>query len=158
VVSEITLLFHLIGFGILLTVSLAGMILNSRYRKAPDLATKLVILRALRPIGLLSPIGMVVMLITGIGNMHSIGAGVLEYGWLTGKIFLFAIAVISGILFGITSRKRTQLIESMARNEGPAGAEALVKSYDAQIGLFYVVLPLLLLVILALSVYGRFGG
>lgn len=157
-VSQITLLFHLIGFGVLLTVSLAGIILNSRYKKAPDLQAKLVLLRALRPIGLLSPIGMAIMLITGIGNMHSIGAGVLEYGWLTGKIFLFAIAVISGILFGITSRKRTQLVEAIGRNEAPSGSDQLLKSYDAQIGLFYIVLPLLLLVILWLSVYGRFGG
>ena len=157
-ISEITLLLHLLGFGILFTVSLAGLILNSRYKNAADVHTRLIILRTLRPIGLLSPVGMAIMLVTGIGNMHSIGAGLLDYGWLTGKIFLFAIAVISGILFGITSRKRTQLLESIVKKEVGADAERLLKSYDAQIGLFYIVLPLLLVIILWLSVYGRFGG
>ena len=155
---ELLLLVHLLGFGTLLTVSLAGIILNVQYRKAPDLQSKLVILRALRPIGLLSPIGMALMLLTGIGNMHVMGIGILSLGWVTAKIFFFAIAAISGIQFGITSRKRVQMVQMMTKGDAPEAAETILRGYDKQLTLFYIVMPVLLLIIVGLSVYGKFEG
>jgi len=149
---------HLIGFGMLMTVNLAGFILNSQYKKAQDLQGKATLLRAMRPIGILSPIAVVIMLITGIGNMHELGLGVLDVGWLTAKIIFFAIAVISGVLFGIQSSKRGKLVQQMAGNQAPANAQDQLKGFDRQIGLSYAVMWVLIAVILALTVYGRIGG
>jgi len=149
---------HLVGFGMLMTVSIAGFILNSQYKKAPDIQGKATLVRAMRPIGILSPIAVLIMLITGIGNMHELGLGVLDLGWLTAKIIFFAIAVISGILFGIQSGKRGKLVQQMAGNQAPADAQQLLKGFDRQIALSYAVMWILIAVILALSVYGRLGG
>ncbi len=155
---QFTLLFHFIGFGLLVTLNVAGFILNMQYKKAPDFQTKAIIVRAIRPLGLLSPVAVLIMLITGIGNMHSLGLGVLDVGWLTAKIIFFAIAVISGILFGIVAKKRGTLVNQIAAGKGDANAEAQLKGYDKQIDLFHVVMPILLITILWLSIYGRLGG
>lgn len=155
---ELTLLFHFLGFGLLVTATVAGFMLDRQYRKAPDLSAKATILKASKPIGLIGPVGILVMLITGIGNMHALGLGLLTVGWLSAKIIFFAIASISGILFGIIARKRGVLVGQMAANKGPVGAEAALKSYDNQMALFYVVMPVLMIIIVYLSVYGRLGG
>lgn len=155
---EINLLIHFLGFGLLVTINVAGFILNRQYRKAPDLQTKATILRALRPIGLLSPLAILIMLVTGIGNMHFLGLGILDMGWLTAKIIFFAIAAISGILMGVISRKRGKLVGEMAAGKAPANADQLLRSYDRQIALSYVVMPVLLISIVWLGIYGRLGG
>lgn len=155
---ELTLLFHFLGFGLLMTINVAGIILNGQYKKAGDLSSKAIILRALRPIGLLSPIAMLVMLVTGIGNMHALGFGILTVGWLTAKIIFFAISVISGTLFGIKAKQRGALVQQMASGKAPANAQELLTAYDKQVSLFYVVMPVLMLIILSLSIYGRLGG
>lgn len=154
----VILLLHFLGFGLLVTVNVAGFILNRQYKKAPDLQSKAVLLRAMKPIGLLSPIAVLIMLITGIGNMHALGLGVLDLGWLTAKIIFFAIMVISGILLGIQSGKRGKLVQQMVQGQAPANANELLSGFDRQVSLSYVVLPLLILIILALSIYGKLGG
>ncbi len=155
---ELTLLFHFIGFGLLMSTLVAGFMLDRQYRKAKDLQSKAVILRSSKPIGMLSPFGILIMLITGIGNMHALGVGLLTFGWLSAKVILFAIASISGITFGIIARKRGALVGKMAAGTAPADAEATLKGYDNQAAIFYIVMPLLMLMILSLSVYGRLGG
>jgi hypothetical protein len=158
VAQELVLLFHLIGFGLLATTSVAGIILHLQYRKATDLAARAVLLRAMRPIGLLSPIAVLLMLVTGIGNMHAIGAGLLSLGWLTAKIIFFAIAGISGLLFSIKSKQRSALVQKMIAGNAPPYAEEMVAALDRQIMLFYLVMPLLIIIILYLSVIGRLGA
>ena len=155
---EINLMVHFLGFGLLITVNVAGFILNNQYKKAPDIQSKSVILKSLRPIGLLGPVAVIVMLVTGIGNMQALGYGLLDAGWLTAKIMFFAIAAISGILFGAKAAKRGKLVQQMVSGTAPANADALLASYDRQIGLFHFVMPVLLLIILYLSIYGRIGG
>jgi hypothetical protein len=153
-----SLFFHFIGFGLLVTLNVAGIILNSQYKKAPDLQTKAIILRALKPIGMLSPIAVLLMLVTGIGNMHSLGLDLMSMAWLAYKIVFFAIAAISGVIFGIISRKRGTLVGSMIKGNAPANANELLQSYDKQIKIGYIVFPILMVIILCLSIYGRLGG
>ncbi len=155
---ELNLLLHLVGFGLLATTTVAGIILHLQYRKAKDLPAKAVVLQAMRPIGLLSPVAVLILLATGIENMRQIGVGLLTLGWLTAKIIFFALAVISGILFGIKSRARGTLVQKMVAGNAPPFAPEMLQSLDRQITLSYVVMPLLLLVILYLTVIGRLGA
>ncbi len=155
---EISLFLHFIGFGLFVTVNVAGFILNRQYKKAPDIQTRAVIVRASRPVGLLSPVASLLMLLTGIANMRNLGYGILDVGWLTAKIIFFAIAVISGIIFGMQAAKRGKLIHAMAAGNSPQNASDLLAGYDRQITLSYLVMPILLLIILSLSIYGRLGG
>lgn len=168
---ETTLLLHFIGFGIIATLNIAGIILNRQYKKATDLQTKATILRSMKPIGMLSPVAIIIMLVTGIGNMQLIGVrfagrtidgnyepGFLDVGWLTGKVILFIIIAISGIIMGIKSRKRGALVASMVQGKAPANADDLLRQYDNYIGMSYIIFPIIVLVILFLSIYGRLNG
>jgi uncharacterized membrane protein SirB2 len=143
--------FHFIGFGLLITTLVAGLLLESQFRRAQDTQTKLTILRSLRRIGLLSPIAMLIMLITGIGNMQATGSGIFTHGWLTAKIMFFALVVISGVIFAIKSRKRGALVESAGTGKEDTGS--LVRNHNRQVSLFYIVLTLLMMIILFLSVW-----
>jgi hypothetical protein len=158
VTHELILLFHLVGFGLLATVSVAGIFLHLQYRKAEDIRVKATILRAMKPIGLLSPVAVLIMLVTGIGNMISISVGLLTLGWLTAKIIFFALAVVSGVLFGMKSKQRGALVEKMIAGNAPPYSPEMLQALDKQIVLFHVVTPLLLLVILYLTVIGRLGA
>jgi uncharacterized membrane protein SirB2 len=155
---QIFLFFHFMGMGLFVTVQTAGLILEMQYRKAPTLEAKAVLLRALKPVGLLSPLAVVITLVTGIGNMVELGLGVFSLGWLTAKIIFFAIAVISGLLFSVKARRRGALVRTMVKGEAPATADGLIRDFDRQVGLFYLVSVLLLIVIVGLAVYGRTGG
>jgi len=153
-----SLYFHFVGVGLLVTGIVAGSILNIQYKRAKDLQAKAIILRAIKPIGLISPFALLLMLVTGIGNMHSLGYTVLALpGWLAYKIILFVLAVVSGILFGILARKRGALIGQMAAGCAPPDADATLKGYDNQMFLSYLVLTILFLVILSLSIIARLG-
>ena len=154
-----TLFFHFIGIGLLVTTIVAGYLLNGQYRKAGDYQKKAIILRAMRPIGLLSPVASLLLLVTGIGNMHSLGFSALDLpGWLAYKIVFYAIALLSGILFSVKSRKRAKLVGQIEAGKAPADAENTLRSIDQQISLFYPVLSILFTIIVLLSITGRLGA
>ncbi len=173
---EVTLLLHFIGLGLLITSMLGGFFMHRQYRKAPDLRTKAIILKSARPFGLLSPIAMLLMLITGIGNMHALGIGIIrtligsrdfiltqsfegmEFWWLSAKLVFYAIAFIAGIVLGIFARKRGTLVHAMSLGEGGPDAKTRLALYDTLIAAGHVIMPVLMISILSLSVYGRLGG
>ena len=154
----IALLFHYIGFGIFFTLNLAGTVLEVRLAKADTFEKKIVLLGVMRTLGLMSPIASLIILVSGIANMHAIAIGLGNApSWLVAKIFFFVFAVISGVLFGIASRKRAAIIVAQSQGKAPADADAKLKALNTQIRLFQFVLPLLLLIIVGLAVYGVHG-
>ena len=148
-----TMLFHFIGFGMLFTAMLGGMILNNQSKKETDLSRKALLLRATKPIGLLSPVAVLLILITGIGNMHALGYSLFTVPWLPIKIALFLIASGLGIVFGAKSRKRAVLVAQMAEGKAAEGSEAQVAKMDSQLSFFFILQSVFLLVILILSVF-----
>lgn len=148
-----TLVFHLLGFGLLFTTLVAGLLIDIQYRKATELDTKATLLRAMRPIGLLSPFALILMLLTGIGNMHSIGFGLFDASWLTAKVIFFAIAAVNGIIASVRARKRGALVQRMIKGDAPTGSDLQLKAMDGQQRLFYLVNFILLIIILCLSVF-----
>lgn len=149
---SILIFFHLIGYAMLFTTAIAGWMLNRQYMRSADLQTKASILKAMRPIGLMSPIAILIMVISGIGNMHLRALGIFTEGWLTAKILLFTIAAVTGIVYGIRSRKRGSMVGQMAAGNAPEGTLARVKSLDGQFSIFYLVQTLILFGILILSI------
>jgi hypothetical protein len=158
VARELTLLLHFIGFGLLMTAAVAGFILDRHYHKATDLVSKAAILKASKPIGLLGPTGVVIQLLSGIGNMHALGFNLFETQWLLIKVIVFAVAATTGITFGIMAKKRGMLVGQMAAGKAPADAAATLQGYDGKLGIFHLVMPVFLIVIICLSIYGRLGG
>jgi uncharacterized membrane protein len=155
---QITIFFHFIGMGLLVSLIVAGIILERQYRKLPTLQEKGLMLRIMKQFGILSPVATLLLLVSGIGNMHALAFGVFTFGWLTAKIIFFAIAATNGIIFGVTSRKRGTLVGKMLKNEAPPDAESQLKNLNKQVTMFHIVLDILFFIILALAVYGRHGG
>jgi hypothetical protein len=146
------LFFHLIGFGILFSTVLAGWILHHQYMGASDYTAKRIILESLRPIGLLSPLAILVMLVTGIGNMHVRGLGIFTEPWLSTKIVFFLLAATTGVFSGIQSSKRRKLLAQVFDGKAPAGSVERVAALDRQTRLFFIIQFVLLLIILVLSI------
>lgn len=173
---EITLLLHFIGLGLLVTTMLGGFLMHRQYRKAPDLRAKALILKTARPFGLLSPIGMLLMLVTGIGNMHGIGIGIvqtiigsrnllftqsvegIDFWWLSAKLVFFAVAFVAGIVLGIFAKKRGTLVHAMSLGDAGPDAGERLGLYDTILTAGHIIMPVLMITILYLSVYGRLGG
>jgi hypothetical protein len=156
---SITFLLHLIGFGILCTTLLAGFMLDRKFRAQTDHGLKLFTSGIARTIGLLSPVAAILMLATGIGNIHNryLGSPLtwFDEGWLVAKIILFVVLVLNGMIYGPRlTRNRTKLVKGLAEQSAPANAGELIHSYNTQITLFYLVQTVLLLLILVLSVLG----
>lgn len=151
---HVSLLLHFIGIGMVFTTILAGWILEGQYRKAADWQARAFILKMLRPIGLLSPVSVLILLLSGIGNM-SLGFraySLFSDSWLTTKLVVFLILVLSGLLFGIRGTKRSRLVSSMADGSATSGAEMVIKSMDAMQRLFLIIQAVLIVIILTLSI------
>jgi hypothetical protein len=143
---------HLTGFGLLVTATLGGWILFRKYLQLDDYRSQAVMLNGSRSIGLLSPLAILVMLVTGIGQIHFYGYALFVQTWLPLKLSFFAIAAAGGIVFSIRARKRGKLVNELAEGTAPAGTADVVSRLDSQQRVFYFVQSTLLLLILLLSV------
>jgi hypothetical protein len=156
---SITFLLHLVGFGVLCTTLLAGFIVDRKFRSETDFSLKLFTSQIARTIGLLSPFAAILLLATGIGNIHNryLGSTLSWYseGWLVAKIIVFVVLVLNGMIYGPRlTRNRTKLVKALSEQLAPANAEELIRSYNTQITLFYLVQTVLLFLVLVLSVLG----
>ncbi len=156
---SIAFVLHLLGLGVLTTTLLAGFILDRKLRKEPDLRLKLHTAGLSRTIGLLSPFAAILLLATGIANIHNrfLGSASAWYaeGWLVAKIILYVVMVLNGSFYGpVLMRRRLKILRSQADQTAPADADVLIRSCNRQITLFYVVQALLFLLIVYLSVFG----
>jgi len=150
---------HLLSVGMLTTTLLGGFILDRKLRKEPDLRLKLYTAGISRTIGLLSPVAAILLLVTGIANIHNrfLGSTSAWYaeGWLVAKIIVYVVMVLNGMFYGPgLMRSRLKLIRSQAEQSAPTNADTLIRSYNRQLTLFYAVQTLLFLFIVYISVFG----
>lgn len=149
-----SMLIHFVGLGMIFTTIFAGWILTSQYKRAKEWSGKAPHVKSLRAIGLLSPIGVLVMLLSGIGNM-SLGPHtytLFSDGWLSTKLAFFVVLAGVGIFFGIKSGRRTKLVHHVVAGSAPEGAEDTIRALDRQQRWFYMLEAILLLTILMLSI------
>lgn len=149
---QLSVLIHIIGVGLLFTSLIGGWFLNLQYRKAHDWKSKALLLKALRPIGLLSPFAVLVMLGSGISNMMILDYGVFSASWLSTKLVVFVILVIAGVISSARGARRARLVRELAGDTSGAASEDAVRRIDRQQANFYLFQGLLLLIILILSI------
>jgi hypothetical protein len=156
---SIAFVLHLLSLGILTATLLGGFILDRRLRKEPDLHLKLFTAGIAKTIGILSPLVAILLLLTGIANIHNrfLGSTSDWYaeGWLVAKIILYVVMVFNGMFYGPgLMRSRLKLIRSQSEQTAPKDAETSIRSLNKQITLFYAVQTLLFIIIVYLSVFG----
>lgn len=152
-------LLHLFGFGLLVASLVGGFVLDRAIRKEPDIRLKMFAGRISRILGLFSPFAALILLATGIANIHNMfgdsSRGWYEEGWLVAKIILYGIMLLNGTFYGPRlSRGRMRLLELLSKEPASSATSDPLKPYNRQITFFYAVQTLLLLLILVISVTG----
>lgn len=157
--ASVAFVLHLLSLGILMTTLLGGFILDRKIRSELDVRMKLFTAGIARTFGLLSPLAAVLLLLTGIANIHNrfLGSTAVWYteGWLVAKVILYVVMVFNGMVYGPgLTRSRVKIFKSQIDQTAPPDAGALIRSINKQLTLFYLVQMLLLLFIVYLSVFG----
>jgi hypothetical protein len=157
---HLSMLMHLLGFGIVCSALVGSWLLNTTYRNAGDFRTKATILKTLHPLDLLSAVAIVMLLITGIGNMRLLSYGWFTTAWLSMKIALFLGAAVTGAVLGVRGAQRMRLVVQIAEGSASGGAEGTLRQMDGHYQLLTMIQSFLILAILALSVYkpGQYGS
>jgi uncharacterized membrane protein SirB2 len=149
---QILLVIHLLGFATLFSATVGGWILHAHYRNAGDYQSKALLLKSLRPFGILSPVAVLVMVASGIGNMVYFGLGPFSEGWLSAKLVVVFIIVVNGIIFGTRSVRRGKLVAELAEGGASEHTRTGINALDKQLSGFYAAQLMLLLIVLVLSV------
>ncbi|MGA9119026.1 MAG: DUF2269 family protein [Bacteroidota bacterium] len=156
---HISLVVHFVGIGMLFTALFGGWIVNGQYRSAPDWPTKMLHLKTLRRVGLMSPLGVLVMLLSGIGNM-TLGPHqytVFSDGWLSAKLALFLVAILVGALSSFQSVRRSRMVGKLSAGETEKVNEGTLHSIEKQLRLSSLLQFVLILGIIILSVTRPLG-
>lgn len=120
----LSLLFHLIGVGMIFTLLFAGPIIESNFRWENDVRMKQHAAKLLRSIGLLSPFGALLLVISGIGNMVALQIKFTDLfgkaSWLGLKLIAFLILLIMGAAISPkAARRRAAILEQMNQPDSP---------------------------------------
>jgi uncharacterized membrane protein SirB2 len=161
----VSLLFHLIGVGMIFTLLFAGPIIEGNFRWENDLRMKQHSARLLRSVGLLSPFGALVLILSGIGNMIALGItfGDLFWraGWLGIKLLIFIVLLVMGMAWSPkTARQRAILLEQMGQSNPPVEDPARSEDVNDKMSLlnskqtiFFLLNWILVVLILLLTLF-----
>jgi len=151
-------LLHILAFGFSSAALISFFILNKKMNTEPEWDRKLYIGGIMRVFASFGPYVVVVLLLTGIGNMmnrYGLGGVWPRETWLEVKIALFIILSINALYIAPRiNAKRAMLIKSAVENKRPENFEQLLSKQNTVIALFLYVQALLLVAIVVLSAFG----
>lgn len=154
----LSVVFHLIGAGMIFTVLLAGPIIEANFRWENDIRMKQHAAKLLRSIGLLSPFGALILILSGITNMvllhitfTSLFGGTAS--WLGLKIFLFIILLIMGMTISPRiSRQRAAVLDQMNQINPPESGTDRLASLNGQQTISFLFQWIIVILILLLTI------
>jgi uncharacterized membrane protein SirB2 len=155
---NISLLFHIVGVGMIFTLLFAGPIVESNFRWESDLKMKQHSAKLLRSIGLLSPFAALILAISGIGNMVALNITFADLfgraGWLGLKLLVFiALLAMGMVLSPKTARQRLALLEHLGQPNPPEDIDDRMSSLNIKQTTFFAINWVLVLLILLLTLF-----
>jgi uncharacterized membrane protein SirB2 len=155
---NVSLLFHLVGVGMIFTLLFAGPILESNFRWENDVRMKQHSAKLLRNIGLLSPFGALVLVISGIGNMVALNISFADLfgsaAWLGMKLLIFIVLLAMGMaLSPKTARERQLLLEHLSQPNPPEDIDEKMTALNNRQTIFFTINWVLVLAILLLTIF-----
>jgi len=152
-------ILHLIAFGLVSATLIPGIVLNRKLVAEKDFGRKMQIGGVMRIFGAFAVYNVILLLITGIGNIYNrySGTSIAWYSesWLVIKIILFAVLALNGLFVAPRLMMgRMMIIKSMADKTAAADAEQKLSGCNRKVSLFFLVQAVLLLAVLYLSVFG----
>jgi len=156
--NSISLVFHLVGIGMIFTLLFAGPVIEFNFRWENDVRMKQHSAKLLRNIGLLSPFGALVLVISGIGNMVSLQIKFADLfgkaSWLGIKLLLFIILLAMGMaLSPKMARQRAALLEQLSQSNPPDDVGDKLYSLNKRQTIFFAANWILVLSILILTLF-----
>lgn len=151
---QCSLVLHLIGVGILFTTVIAGLLLHQQYKRAGDWASRLIYLKSLRTIGLLSPAGVALMILSGIANM-TLGHYSRPFffdAWLGVKLLIFLVMVLVGVMTAILGARRKRLATRLAEEQSAGATDPQLRSIDSRMLAAFFIQAIGIITIIALSI------
>jgi len=138
------------------TLLFAGPVLESNFRWENDLRMKLHSAKLLRNIGLLSPFGALVLVISGIANMIALEITFANLfgsqAWLGIKLLIFIVLLAMGmVLSPKNARQRLALLEHLSQPNPPEDIDDRMDSINKRQTIFFVINWVLVLIILMLT-------
>jgi uncharacterized membrane protein SirB2 len=140
----LSLFIHLIGIGMIFTLLFAGPVIHANFKWENDLNLKRHSARLLRAVGLISPYGALVLILSGIGNMVAVQISFSDlFGkayWLGVKLLLFAILLGLGmILSPKMARQRASLLEELGQANRSDDVDEKLSALNKKQTRFFVV-------------------
>ena len=154
----VSLFFHLIGVGMIFTLLFAGPIIETNFRWENDINMKRHSAKLLRNIGLLSPFGALVLMLSGIGNMIFREITFVNLfgstAWLGMKLMIFIVLLIMGMaLSPKTARQRAILLEQMSQPDPPDDINEELSALNKKQTIFFLINWILVITILLLTLF-----
>jgi|WetSurMetagenome_2_1015567.scaffolds.fasta_scaffold96859_1 hypothetical protein len=146
-----TFLFHILGIGLIFASLLGGLVIHFRFRGTRDWKSRAVILPVARIIGLFSPAGTALLLLSGIGNIVALSLSPMPF-WMHLKLGIFVVLVVLGVWGAVLARKRAGLVMSLSTGNPSPDAEAKLRSAEAFGSSVFIVQGFLFLAVIAISV------
>ncbi len=151
---EIYHLLHLLGYGLIISVLIATPILEYYLRRAESYDDALKLATIISRIGLLSPIAAIILFISGALMMGMYGYGIFTHGWLTGKLLIFLVMVVTGAYSSMNVGKQRREIynDLIDGKDNPKLPGELIRVHNRQ-SQYTRIQAIFLLMILILTVY-----
>ncbi|MGC8595507.1 MAG: hypothetical protein ACP5US_06650 [Candidatus Kryptoniota bacterium] len=153
-----SIVFHLVGAGMIFTVLLAGPIVEANFRWENDVRMKQHAAKLLRSIGLLSPFGALILVLSGITNMVILDITFASlFGgsatWLGVKLILFVILLIIGMTVNPKiSRQRAAVLDQMTQINPPESGTDTLASLNARQTISFLFQWIIVVLILLLTI------
>ncbi len=150
----IYLLIHFLGYGLLISVLIVTPILEFYLRRMESHEDASKIATIVSKIGLLSPVAVLFLVVSGILMMDFWGYGLFSHGWLTGKLLIFLVMIVTGAYSSITVGKERRKIyqDLIDGKDNPKLPGELLRIHNTQ-SQYTRIQTLFLLMILIFSVY-----
>jgi uncharacterized membrane protein SirB2 len=128
------LLLHLTGFGLLFSVLAVTPILEWYLRRADSYQDAHLLATIVSRIGLLSPIATLLLLVSGIALMNMFGYGIFTHGWLTAKLLIFLVMVVTGMYSSMNvGKQRREIYQHLIDGkDDPTLAGKLLRIHNRQ--------------------------
>ncbi len=150
----IYLLIHFLGYGLLISVLIVTPILEFYLHRMESHEDASKIATIVSKIGLLSPVAVLFLVVSGILMMDFWGYGLFSHGWLTGKLLIFLVMIVTGAYSSITVGKERRKIyqDLIDGKDNPKLPGELLRIHNTQ-SQYTRIQTLFLLMILIFSVY-----
>jgi len=158
-IQGLWMFLHIVGFGAVFAGMLAGPMLERQFQGSTDWNSRAKIGMVLMRLSLVGRLAMLLLLVSGIGNMVNYGFTMAnafsgDAWWLGVKIVLWAVMLANGQIFAMKMQHvRGGILQKVLAGNVPPDAEAALKSTYGGANMYFRMQGFFLLVIVVMAIF-----